>query len=634
MNERRRQMIHTILDGREELRLKEFQDLFLVSERTLRYDLEHVASWLEDYGLELVHQTGQGVWKLAEVPEAPVMKRIFQALNADGRAVSGKERYLLIIHELVMHEKWLTLRDIADEIEVSKATVLQHMDDVEQWLGMFKLTLERGNRGFGIHGSERNKRLALLSVMDALESVWETTNPMPFLNWGHLSIRDLDVLSEWTARWNHAETLALPSLFRLLALQLERFRAGCLLEPLESMEPVDHAGFNELWSHIGQHDLLAELAADDGEQAFAWAYLRAIEGLTSLQPDTLPADFQAFLVEMDNRIGFQAVPEQERLELLEEWEKLKWIIQADIYFTHPLAETMESQYSFLLYHAWEAVMDQMPEGHKLSVQQIIPMVIRLASIYETSSHENERYQVWVVCPRGVATSRLLTATLRKHLPQIQVKRTLAMTELSKVEEWETPDFIISTVTLPESPYPSVTVKPILTQEELQKLQNFLTNSDHLPKHRNRATLPSSVHSLILPERIAVYEGGETHTLSDIIEAGVDLLEQGGLISTAYKTSLVDSIINDEHLFEVIPGVLFPHTRSPHVKKPGFSLVQLKEPLHHHDRYSQAVLFMVTPDDKAHLPQLQYLHQLLMEPQQAEKIRDWSLLHESGTRRST
>ncbi|SES06743.1 BglG family transcription antiterminator [Salipaludibacillus aurantiacus] len=624
MNARRRQLVQMILNGNTQFKIKDVEDMFGVSERTLRYDLEIISGWLKEQSVDLDHVSGRGVWELKSSPDNAQLKKIYEALNFYGRSISVEERFLLIIHELIIQEDWQSLRQIAEELDVSKATILQQMEKVEQWAGQFHLLLERGSKGFRLKGEERHKRLALLSVIEKLEEAWDTVNPIPNLNWSHFSLNDIDksfsVLEESLHRRGN-----LSSCFRVWTLQLQRVRSGHFLKEEKRKGVTVENWFSELW-----RDLCAafEIHFLEDEMIFAYLYLRATGGIYDTDQILWQKNelFLTFADKMSTRMGLAEFSGDQLDEIYREWESFLIAKEHEIIFIHPLKKKVEEQYPFIIFHLWEVLSDEIMPEETLRMDSMTPMAICLAFIYEKASFENERYPVWVVCPGGLAASRLLTVTIMKHFPQIEVKKTMAISELKHVKDWEKPDFIVSSVSLHDTPYPYVTVKPIMTADDIKKLENFIGNT----ARKNGAKLieesHKSIHALIPPERIAVYEETATDNLEPVLDVGVSLLEQANLVNAYFVDDIKRTVFEKEYLYELIPGLLFIHTDSNNVMKPGFSLVQLKKPFVKGDKlHSYAVLFMATPDKQAHIPQLQYLHQLLMNKDRVDEILHWSKL---------
>ncbi|GEL07918.1 BglG family transcription antiterminator [Salisediminibacterium halotolerans] len=628
MNARKRQLIQMILNGNAQFKLKDVENMFGVSERTLRYDVEEIAGWLKQFGHTLEHVSGQGMWKLTSNPNADDVKDIFEALNFYGRSMSVEERFLLIVHELIIQDDWLFLRQIAEELDVSKATVLQQMEQVETWTNEFQLVLERSRKGFRLQGTERHKRLALLSVMEKLEEAWDTVNPIPNLNWSELSLKDLE--KTFTLLEDRLEQRAnVTSFFRVWALHMQRTRSGDWLQGETASGMTVDSWFTELWQEMTEEFRLEQ---SEDEMVFAYLYLRATGGIYNTEVQSFQDDqlFQSFVEKMSSRMGLAGFTDEQLMDIYEEWVSFLTAKAHDIIYIHPLQKKIEEQYPFIIFHIQETLAEEINSAEPVRRDSMTPLAICMAAIYEKSSFENERYQVWVVCPGGIAASRLLTVTLMKHFPQIEVKKTLAIAELRRANEWEQPDFVVSSVSLHDSPYAHVTVKPVMTKDDLMKVDNFINNS----VRKNVSSLSSesdrSIEALIPRERLAVIENAGSDQLEAIIDAGVGLLRDDQLVTERFLDDIHRTVFEKSYLYEIIPGLLFIHTDSENVLKPGFSLVQLKNPFVREDKlHSQAVLFMATPDKHSHVPQLQYLYQLLMNEDRVAEMLHWSKLSKRG-----
>ncbi|AOM81770.1 PTS sugar transporter subunit IIA [Salisediminibacterium beveridgei] len=628
MNARRRQIVNMILNGRTTIKYKDMETIFNVGERTLRYDLESIAELLKEHDIELVRVSGQGMWKLASNPDADSLKSLYDTMNYEERSHSAEERILLISHELIIQNDWHSLRLIAEELEVSKATVLQYMPQVEGIAEHFQLTLERGHKGFRLTGTEKHKRLALLSIMEKLEDTWDTVNPLPNLNWSALTFKDMDKITKIITK-HRTEKMNVSACFRVWALFLQRTRNGAFIdhEEVDSSVAVDPA-FHEMWQQLSE-----AFATDDlpSEKIFAYLYLLATGGIYE-EPAERVKDNPAFmeLVEaMSKRMGLTGFSKKQLKEIYTEWQVLRIADEHDITIMHPLREKIEELYPFILFHIQEAMEETDFLKAGWTIDRLVPLAICMAAIYEKASFENERYQIWVVCPSGLAASRLLTVSLMKHFPKIEVKRTLSISELEDIEaweQWEKPDFIVSSVTLHDCPYPHVTVKPVMNDEEIQKVEHFIENSDRKRDSGASNHDQQSIFAVIPTSRITVFTEPPAGQLEKIIQMGVSMLEEDGLVGEAFHGDIIRTVFEKKYLYEIIPGLLFIHTDSDDVMKPGFSLVQLTEPYLVEDKLkSHAVLFMATPDKHAHIPQLQYLYQLLMNQDRVDDLLDWSRL---------
>ncbi|QKS72675.1 helix-turn-helix domain-containing protein [Paenalkalicoccus suaedae] len=615
MNERRRQLIQMVVSGNSHMKLKELEQLFQVGERTLRYDLAKVADWLRDYDIHLEHVQGKGMWELAKDPQPEDVREALEAITFLGRSVGFEERVLITIHELLIQHDWQSLKTIAEELDVSKGTVLQQMEQVEKWCNAFHLELERGRKGFILTGSEFDKRLALLSVMEQLGDMWDTVNPVINLNWADLTMKDIDTSYEILEQ-KAAHAVNHVSYFRVWILHVQRSRTDNWIEPERELQ-IPPPWFCEVWEELSE---LASLDVRAEEVAFAYTYLSARGSLSGfIQEQKLPDDqpFELFCEKISTRLGLTGLTRKQRKNIYGDWLACKAATDYTISYLHPLKKKVEEQYPFIVAHVWEVMTEEIIVDKRVRLDSLIPLIIGFAAIYEKSSYENERHQIWVVCPNGIAASRLLKVTLMKHFPQIEVKETLGVSDLKEMEGWDRPDFIISTITLHDCSYPYVIVKPVLSKEELKKIDQFMQQTPKKSIALDQTEASLSVAALIPNERVAVTGSTDLET---IMQTGVALLEREGFVTKEFLGDLQETVYEKEYLYELIPGLLFMHTHSDHVEKAGFSLVHLETPYQKGDKInSTAVLFMATPDKTAHVPQLQYLYQLMMNEERVQEL---------------
>lgn len=613
LNQRRKEIIHYLIDTKSTIYIKNLQSLFDVSERTIRYDMRYIREWLKVYNLHLVHQAGKGAWTIkSDNSDVGTLQKIKEALQYQAQPTAG-ERVLLITHLILMKSNWITLRELAEELDVSRATILTSINDTEKWLGFFSLQLTRSQKGFAIVGSERNKRIALISILEGLEYYWDTTNPILSLNWSNITYNEMKWLEE------NIHNKHDPNLFIVIALLVERIRSGNNLEnylPLgESIRDTDIKTSVSTTLKILEKKFSLNFSRAD--QAFVCQYLYVKSNEIHVTKEEIQNDsnFLHFISSIENRLGISIKGSKYKETLFKEWRKLEGQLKYDIVFVHPIFDTLKERYPLLALHVRELVIGQI--NPEVTENHLVPLMIQLAIIYEQTFESKSKHTIWVVCPKGIATSQLLAITLRKYLPQLKIGKVLATDQITKNKEGDNPDFIVSTVSLVDPPYPYIMIKPILTQKEMDKITNFLST---IKQYNNNAKDSKKSLNLLIPQKRIIKIENKDHTLEYLIRQGVNLLLNDNMVEMPFFDDIWEVVHDKGHLFEVVPGILFAHAKSQHVNKPGFSLVQLKHPFRKKDIEANAILFMATPDTKSHIPQLEYLHQLLTDPEETRKLR--------------
>ena len=128
-----------------------------MSERTVHRDLNHVESILSAFGLSLERKTGIGI-RIRGAPEKRKQLELF-LLNEPPREFTPDERQTILLCSLLAQEEAVKLVALADELNVTVATVSHDLTKVEQWLASFSLSLVR-KRGYGVKVVGRRRRSA------------------------------------------------------------------------------------------------------------------------------------------------------------------------------------------------------------------------------------------------------------------------------------------------------------------------------------------------------------------------------------------------------------------------------------------------------------------------------------------
>ncbi|QDX94421.1 hypothetical protein C2W64_00202 [Brevibacillus laterosporus] len=166
LSSRSREIVKTLVLAPEPLRIKEIAQDFQVSERTVKYDLDHVRAWLKERNIPLFSQPNKGIW--LECQE-PIKKQVMDWLQTPGSNeifLHQNERARYIALELLCEENFLRIKDFTDRLLVSRNTIISDLEEVERFCSYWQLQFERKLRvGLRIVGKELQRRLALEQLM-------------------------------------------------------------------------------------------------------------------------------------------------------------------------------------------------------------------------------------------------------------------------------------------------------------------------------------------------------------------------------------------------------------------------------------------------------------------------------------
>ena len=118
-----------------------------MSKRTIQNDLSYLIQLSKDKGFYINFRRGYGY--ILEVNDFKKLKRFMDSLNSDGN-MTNSQRIQAIGFYLVMSDAYVTMDQLAEEFNVSIATIKKEIKQTENLLMDFGLVLER-RRHYGLH---------------------------------------------------------------------------------------------------------------------------------------------------------------------------------------------------------------------------------------------------------------------------------------------------------------------------------------------------------------------------------------------------------------------------------------------------------------------------------------------------
>jgi mannitol operon transcriptional antiterminator len=618
-------LIEVLLRHPESLTADNLADRLGVSARTVHRDLQSASKFLASHDLTLVRQAGRGI-----NVEGPASARA-QALEALGKmrslALTPEERRVSLLGILLGSSEPIKLRALASRSKVSVGTVSRDLDEAEDWLAPFGLSLLR-KRGSGVQvlGAEDDRRQAMsqLFLQDLDEAAFlsspEESGEHPASSTGstdHISGNLMGMIDE--GRLRTVKTLtreaveglpyaiadgALVNLSVHVAVMIERLLRGGeiemdgeLLQRLRETAEYDNAR-----NLAGAIEEDFRLDVPEEEVAYITQHLR---GTKLRQDDELDRYFKSSDLEIASRVKalIHYVSEQTGVTLagdsslytglLAHIERAIHRLRENMRISNPLLSEMKQDYP--------ALFDLVDQGmKKVFVEDQIPEEeVGFVAMHFGAALDREQgnfpNSVLIICPSGISSSKILASRLEKAFPQIQQIHNASLFELEELDANEF-DLVVSTVSLqiPDESY--VQVRPLLSEDEVGMIR------DHLREKRLGGQLADQAVS----ESLEVFGGGQeklrqmaeaTQLIAELVDdVFVERHEAGGSIREAVRqmcgSLAARGLVSDPRSLEAsllarmelggigIPGTALAlfHARDATVVRPAFSLHDFDEPL--------------------------------------------------------
>lgn len=628
MNKRSREILSQLITKTEYSQTMSIQDLaemFKVSSRTIRYDIEQINDYLKENHLQPLNLGKQGVINTqADITKAR------ESLSEEGFysfKLSREERVCFSAVMMICSDDYITLSEIADQLFVSRSTIIQDLEHIKSFFRERHLyVLSHSNKGLLLEGREIDKRNLLIDMIQSENSIFKAEPIFQHLTQclsKNLKI-DLEDISMIEKIINEAEHIYGRFLTDQSFVQLRNYFQLSLYR-LRKAHYVEYGDDkNSKWDMAkGMIDQIQQFIVKEIPDTEIYYVASVLNRMKYIKKTTSNKEIVKMQVITRNFI--------EKIS-----KDIHRNLQGDYIFYENLINHLESTFStlgdrFAINSVVDEILQRYPEvkqaternvyvfeeyvGRKLSEEEIAYIVVHICAAIERNKNETVRYSVVLVCNGGIGTSQLLLARLEKffHLDVIDIIPAHDIENMNMDDV----DAVISTISLEGKEIEYIQVDPLLTDEDCIRVGEKLSKIH--PKVSEKETISEenqdSLKSLetikdILEEdeeEIAIgkiksviesfFQKKEETTLSDLlpaqaiqigvecsdwkgaIEASAKYLLKNGAINENYIKAMIKNVMENGPYIVVAPGFALPHEAlNAGASKVGMSLIRLKTPV--------------------------------------------------------
>lgn len=399
----------------------------------------------------------------------------------------GDERCHAIIKELLMASpKQLNVFDTYEKYYVSEAVIAKDRTKIAHILKKWDIRLVRNNHFFGVEGSEKNIRKAM---MDSILNIHQMT--------------DISVLEDYCNGLNNNQdfsftmkqieyaskvlgtTIVYPyniSLFAHIYILLERIRKYRYISKQEkediafankNFSPEIYSVCKEIIENISKY---IGLKPDETEVMYLYDYLssaRISDDISVNVEKALASRVATSYIEKVSSNLQQQFPSQLKTELERHIGYLIPRLLNEVFLPNVLLNEIQSEYKKLHHCVLKASSDI---AKAYSLPDISEAESGFISLYFAKYIELGRRQLntYVVCTTGVGTSELIAVKIKQSLPEINIIGITSNLEISKViDNHDTHvDLVITTIPMKqELDVPVVLVSSILTTRDVKTISS-------------------------------------------------------------------------------------------------------------------------------------------------------------------
>ena len=613
-----------------------------VSVRTVHRDLTGVEKVLQSFNLQLVRHIETGL--RIEGKNENIFRLVQNVTSIIPIDQTPEEKKLQLLLAL-MQEEAFKIQALANDLGVSNATLTTYLEELTEWLIPFNVTITR-KRGVGVDliGSESAKRKALASYFllffyeELIESLFLLENNkytqeliLHYFLPEYMVVVDRLVNTIFDRNQQRLADNDYIGLIVHIGITMQRLNASFYLE-----EEV--GSINNL---TNEYNLIKEICAEINS-AFSITFMEQdmiylaviLKGSKLQEVNVIPYDSLVFSKMVKSLI--QDVSTQLHIDLTNDFslyqgllahmEPSLYRIKQQMGLFNPLKEEIKQKYPFLFLAVKNSVEKLFTDMDSIPDDEIAFIVLHFGSAL-VMREEKLSIHALVVCPTGIGTSKMLASRIKKEIigiDHIDIKSIKEVQDQTNLKDY---DLIISTVKLPFLSSGYLLVSPLLTEENILAIKNFLRNNlktltekrDYLPKSNREVSKTDAVSKGTLLEVLK-----ELKFIQESIEAVLNHFRVykmhhvnshekvlAEMVITAQKDNLLNSSIDVLTSLRErenkgglgIPGTgmgLF-HCRDKNIHKIIFQICHLHEPIlikamDGSDLYMKNLLLLLAPEE--------------------------------------
>lgn len=527
----------------EPLPMKELTAAFAVSDRTIRTDITNLNDTLKNVGAAVSLIRGKGYLLSVTDPSAFEVWWRDDLDSVETSLTSTEERQHYLLFTLFKAAAPLSLDDFLDQLFVSKNTFYSYLKTIRDQLLPYGLKIvNRPNIGFEVVGNEFAKRQAMSDLLigkDLQEYLigFTETELALFDNIDLALLQQLELA--FLAPLNLLESdYYHKNIVSHFALALSRFADGKPLTEMPVKVPQLKPEAQELMLQFLRKLEEAFALQLPPEEKDYFIYYLSVNAPRFVANETTELQSESVADEIVNEL-LQGIKQTSNYDWTQDAILIKDLTSHIKGFIHmnsleaghrnPLLTTIKQSfplaYDLCLTHL-EAIGKHY--GLYFSEDEIGYIALHIAGALERSSTlENRKYKVVLVCGTGRAMSRIIEAKINKrHQDKFEIVKRLSYVELQQ-QALTTIDFVITTIPLEQLTVPSIYIRMGQLDKDIEKIDQFLEDF---------TTETSTVLDLFQPDAFHIFE--EAPSKETLLKEMCRSLEEKGFVPQEFYDSIL------------------------------------------------------------------------------------------------
>lgn len=516
MKKRSSEILQRLLKNpNEKLSLQKLADEYHISEKTLKSDIQEMMEFTRESGFtsalfcdnhSLCLTAGQNIREL--------MDQMY-SMNPYQYKMSLEERKIYITLVLLYHKDYYSMQQLADELYVTRNTIINDCRLVDEYLKEYGITfVAKSKKGIRIETDEDKTQKLLVDLFrDLIPSIKEekTFFVRFIINKAGFIYALTDIIYHMNCFTRDKNIIFAKDVFDEIAICI--FVLVNRLQQTGCQENSQKAAALQL-DTIG--NMINYVVEELGFTSLGRGGVLAVERqilLRSLHPQIQNInDFELygvichFLLEISRVIDVEIQSDNLLIESLishvkgmNNWNDADYD-WGDGYETSGefprIQKIAEEKFCILEKYLQYELTPKMKDS----------IIIHICAALLRGRKNSSPLGVIISCPGSMATSKYLEAQIKNYF-NFYVVDTMTTRQVEAAKgRFDYVDFIISTVPIQDCQLPVIVVSPLITLEDINKIQNLAFNQKKSVLHDTRVRFP------VLSKIYAIYESGDSRKI--------------------------------------------------------------------------------------------------------------------------
>lgn len=603
---REKKILNMLLKKEKTFTTAELAAELKVDPRTIKADVKKMNEELKVHSCFIRTKRGVGLWLDSDEEGEAYLKSI---LREQQSYLMPEARKYQVAAELLNASTgrnlgYISMETLANKYFVSKATILNDVNELEPFWKRFGLTcIKKVKYGMCVEGSERQIRLALF---DALGQMSEESE---FDIYGKTQavLCDVDVkqvgeiIKAAEKRFKFVLTdLSFHELLIRIAVLLQRTANDHYLEENEEMEPEPQ---RKEW-------FVAEFIRERIEECLGrclpkleltglilclrglrfqvpMAKVTSREELKVRSPELFEYMMEV-LCQIDEKYVLELETDEElACALFSHLECMFYRVESKMYLVNPILQSLKQEMAYE-YEIASYLVSRINSkyGIEAADDEIGYITFHIGTAIERNAQrKKKRISATLVCMSGVGSSQFIAVKLKKYFPDLEIKKIISSNVVSELKK-EDQDFVISTIPLVLADIFVIQISLFMNDEDIRKIQQYVQTRE---KRQMDDGLDYSYLKGFWHEEITIL-GCDLKSKEEVMEVLGNRMFREGYVDEGF----VASVFEREKLSDTASGCLvaIPHAFEGHVLKEGIGLMTLKRPVAWGKDKTAQVVFML------------------------------------------